>query len=1371
MARKRVLSFIFGGGGARDSATGTGTETIKQQPPIKPTNVTKSPPHRAPFADRASTTTTTTTSPSPSPPAPAATEKFPVVPQSSSPPLRSADSPTSLEDDSFANSPKTRKRASSRPISIIQGYQAPHMDINEDTIPELQPIFTFLNSHGNKLYQEGYFLKLDDQNTQGRPNPDRSWTECFAQLVGTVLSLWDAAELDAAGEDGEVLPKFINLTDASIKMIDSLPTRTKDEQPLQNILSISTAGRNRYLLHFNSHDALVQWTASIRLAMFEYTTLQEAYTGALIAGKGKSLNNINVIMERMRVKNEAWVRVRFGAGVPWRRCWCVINPPDEKEYQKAQKEMKKRSAYDRSQVPLLKGDIKFYDSKKESSKKQKKSRPIATIADAQAAYAIYPQAKALVDASTLLKIEGTITIHSDPPSSTEGFVFVMPETHPAVSGFEMLLRYLFPTWDTFCLYGRPGRLVASTLDARSLMYAMPKGRRYGYLSIADVANLITAEGGATWTEREWRKRLKDLTGTRMNEIDESGYTHSRTNSNRSNNLSYIPETNGNGHPPSRPRIGFAGDAAPPQAAVAPPQHPDRLRGGAETPISDEDISRDFDGMRNLQTPEPVSQPPAFSHGPQSRPGAKAYHSSELRRANSRLSQSTLSHIAKAGGVPLPAQDHPNQGGANDLFLANGGARQGDHPQPVPVHPSTNPVGVPANHDGSREVLNTPAPFPAEYASPPNRTHPLAYRDAPQMHDGPPPRPSTDSRSTNSDSRLPGPGQNPQDPMQRSYAGSYRPNNPPSRGGPPSERSQHSQRRGDMSPTTASSADSFGGHMIDQAVIDRIRANEADDSPIPDYYREDSMSSTSSNRYGGPGAYHAQQSPPSDGRRMQGPGGGYQGGIRNVHRQDSHRSDADSTTSPDYASTHKSSEAGSLVERPRAGVLKTVGGAESPGTRSLTSDFDLPDVNFGPTIGHNPQPRGMMASPPRNQQRPQVAQVNPRPAPPEQGHAREDSSDTLRRSMMWQPGVASGSPRGEGISVEDYVQQRAAAASSPMISHSRGSSNARSTTPTQAMARRRSQDLLTKRHSRDSSVDLLQQRPGSRGANAALDTANVGGISSHLSAREQEQVARATGAPLLNMGGGGKPQQGLGLVGAIENREKEKQQVKAGYSSQTVQNAIEQRERQGYQQQMRQQQYQLQQQQQFQQQFQQQQPPAGYHPNMQQGQMRPPPPQGQMRPPPQGQMRPPPQGQMRPPPPQGQSGPMGRGYGPPQPMFTQQGRPRSPGPRGPPPMGGQSPGMYGPGAMPRGQSPGPYAMGSPPPPGQSSPGMYGMAGSPRGQSPGPYAMGGAPRGQSPGPNFMGGAPPRGQSPYGMRPPPQQHGYPQGGRGQQYQGNAF
>lgn len=66
----------------------------------------------------------------------------------------------------------------------------------------------------------------------GRPSADRAWTECFAQLVGTVLSLWDAAALDAAGEDGEVLPTFINISDASIKMVTKIKPSARIFRPL-----------------------------------------------------------------------------------------------------------------------------------------------------------------------------------------------------------------------------------------------------------------------------------------------------------------------------------------------------------------------------------------------------------------------------------------------------------------------------------------------------------------------------------------------------------------------------------------------------------------------------------------------------------------------------------------------------------------------------------------------------------------------------------------------------------------------------------------------------------------------------------------------------------------------------------------------------------------------------------------------------------------------------------------------------------------------------------------------------------------------------------------------------------------------------------
>ena len=293
--------------------------------------------------------------------------------------------------------------------------------------------------------------------------------------------------------------------------------------------------------------------------------------------------------------------------------------------------------------------------------------------------------------------------------------------------------------------------------------------------------------------------------------------------------------------------------------------------------------------------------------------------------------------------------------------------------------------------------------------------------------------------------------------------------------------------------------------------------------------------------------------------------------------------------------------------------------------------------------------------------------------------------------MWQPagGASSGSSGRQSVSVEEYVQQRAAAASAPVLSHSRGSSMAlgnarsttptpsmgharspsgntlgagRSTTPTPTMARTISDDMLTKRHSRSSSADLLQ-RPNSRGANSILDAASAQRASSQLSARELEQVAKMTGSPLISMAGGGPPAQSPGLVGAIQAREKEKLQVKAGYSTQTMQNAIDQRERQMHQKRMQQQEAYHRQQQQLQQR-------AMHQQNASQGQMRFPPQQQRLW---QGQ---PQQGAGY-----GQMGagyrqpPMGAGYrpGPTGLGHPQPGQPRSAGLRSPP-LRGPAPGV-------------------------------------------------------------------------------------------------
>jgi CCR4-NOT transcriptional complex subunit CAF120 len=66
---------------------------------------------------------------------------------------------------------RSDSRASTRPMSMLQTYQPPMMEVGQDTLPELQRIFTFLNSHSNKLYQEGYFLKFHDTDTRTLPTP------------------------------------------------------------------------------------------------------------------------------------------------------------------------------------------------------------------------------------------------------------------------------------------------------------------------------------------------------------------------------------------------------------------------------------------------------------------------------------------------------------------------------------------------------------------------------------------------------------------------------------------------------------------------------------------------------------------------------------------------------------------------------------------------------------------------------------------------------------------------------------------------------------------------------------------------------------------------------------------------------------------------------------------------------------------------------------------------------------------------------------------------------------------------------------------------------------------------------------------------
>lgn len=1022
--------------------------------------------------------------------------------------------------------------------------------------------------------------------------------------------------------------------------------------------------------------------------MFEHATLQEAYTGSLVAGKGKLLNNIKIIMERTKFKQEDWARVRFGAGTPWRRCWCIISPPDEKEVQQQQKSLKKKSAYDRT-LPVLKGNIKFYDTRKI----KKTTRPIATINDAYSAYAIYPQSKPLIDQSTLVKVEGTITIHSSPETTTEGFIFVMPETHPAVTGFEIMLRWLVPLYDVYGLYGRPNRLIADVLDVRSLMFALPQTRRYGYLDTLDVAQLINEPGSLSWSEKDWRLRLKELTASRQTMYQADGERpRSRASSYRGHRNS-LPSRSGTlrfddsasvksahsmrGEVPPMPSLHNTGSAPPESGQFEPPRanghqrsvseatpfatpprkqrsqrhgqesqnytpstlsqeqarpytqdgrqgftssrvsfeqnlqngqggsvpplppphgipvgaqarnpqvqryaaeqdgnqerHSSESEGRTRTPVSADSQPID-QGLRPSSPPAPVAAPPAFAHEPGAQPRKRPALSPELRRATSRMSVTTLAQLADAG--QLSPNGSIAAAGAAAAWNAEGQRRNGrtseDHGHRGVIdnvtgrrtHADryTNAEGV-VLADAGRTASQSSLQFGVEI--PPQSTirgvSPLSQSsgqsplpEKQEQYPFPNPGVVEDSRpdirrssTSHSISRKPVPSKSPA------------PDRPPL---PQTELPP---------PTQRSSLESLRQHVVDENALAQVRS-------------------------------YTMQSNQSHQTSMEG----------SVY-------DDDSTASPDYASTRQSTEtrrSKPSMDRPRAGVLKTVGTVE-PEQKEGSA---IPTVDFGPTLTYDPRkasrpgtggtmtPQMLDSGTPSDRLTPSP-QPSPRGGSPggkqrsesiptskiasspyerspsrnlhtPEGHRRTPSTGSEAdnaRTVAWQPATSGGSPGPrQSITPEQFVQQRATASRmTPIYAHGRKPPGV----PSPSGSRHPSGEVPTQQqlqHGRQSSFPKeLPPRPISRAASTMMNAPSVD-VSAHLSAREQEHVARVTGSPLINMAGSsprpGQGPPGGGLVGAIEAREKEKREMREGVSSHMVQHAIAQRQHHNQVQQQRQQ---------------------------------------------------------------------------------------------------------------------------------------------------------------------------------------------------------
>ena len=303
--------------------------------------------------------------------------------------------------------------------------------------------------------------------------------------------------------------------------------------------------------------------------MYERAALQEAYTAALIA-RSRSQPGVKRLFSAYhgalgsKGKYSGWVRARFSWSIKWQKCWAVVSDTPSSWSVSGGHGIHERLMYKFSSKQSLRGEVRFYESRRDA-----KNKPIAILGNVFAAYAVYPEKPFLVDSSTLIKVEGSLQV--GPRADTgrradqykDAFVLLMPEDIPSVSSnsssptsspvvgsstsgtfasapqartrgtssilsalsgnsqkpsttgaFESMLTWLVAFYDAFNLYGRPEKLITDNSHRDSMIFAMPSSMEDAYLDVEEVFMSLAENGNLennTYSSREWRQRMKDLT--------------------------------------------------------------------------------------------------------------------------------------------------------------------------------------------------------------------------------------------------------------------------------------------------------------------------------------------------------------------------------------------------------------------------------------------------------------------------------------------------------------------------------------------------------------------------------------------------------------------------------------------------------------------------------------------------------------------------------------------------------------------------------------------------------------------------------------------------------------------------------------------
>ncbi|KAK4058448.1 hypothetical protein OIO90_000607 [Microbotryomycetes sp. JL221] len=347
----------------------------------------------------------------------------------------------------------------------------------------------------SKFYAEGFLMKKVEVGPDGKAHPEANesqWAKWFVQLSGTILSTWNAADMEeAARQHRTVPPQYLNLSDAFLHPYPPGPNRPA---PTQFQFALNSAGLNRVLFCAPTLQSLNMWINAIRLAVWERSRCNEIYTGTLLGTRepqphGWSGYDAGLSSASSKGKFEGWLKIRLPGDTEWRRLWtCVqrgtnIGTPLPEQAKKNKRSSLLSFGKKSETLPTIEGlpgngtfsTVAFY-----ADKPSKKEQPLCIAQHLFYAAAIYPESEKLINRATLFKIEGTFLNPNDGfktgwgvggRAEKQGYALLMLEE----GDYMGMLEWIVGLSDAFKLYGRSRGFSWDPRDPSSMYFALPIG--------------------------------------------------------------------------------------------------------------------------------------------------------------------------------------------------------------------------------------------------------------------------------------------------------------------------------------------------------------------------------------------------------------------------------------------------------------------------------------------------------------------------------------------------------------------------------------------------------------------------------------------------------------------------------------------------------------------------------------------------------------------------------------------------------------------------------------------------------------------------------------------------------------------------------